>query len=429
MPALSVPSGGGGAALGRPLVASLFVSSALLSIVSWYTTQQGMALYLSPWFSLLASLGVQSALVLVAWLVGISEGRRGLLIAVYLLTATVSVAFSYVSLHSWFAARERPATIERALYDQLNAVAGRSQELLTAAVAEGQNHVLALEELTAAEKAHGHVSRAQDQDPYLARIRAAVAREAESYGAAYPEGQGSGLRYTAFDRHTALARQTLVRLSESQRALASLRAALKPLDPTEQQLRAFRQAFDAVPWSDAREALHAEIVVPAVPAYSDFVDRSASSQEDLVIAFSELVTAPTSRHVLAFTLAAFIDLIVFLLAYASGPFFFGAPEARWVAAAAALDAADEQLFVRGLLRKTTAGPQGLPRLEQDSLSAGERQLCLVLGSRGLAAPLVEDGRRSYLLDAAFHQHLVESLAERGLSLRAAKAETVGSAAG
>jgi hypothetical protein len=412
------PGSGSAEALGRPLVASLFVSSALLSVVSWYTTQQGMALYLSPWFSFLASLGIQSALVLVAWLVGISEGRRGLLIAVYAVTASVSIAFSYVSLHTWFASRERPATIERALYDKLDAAAGQSQALLTEALGEAQNHVLALEEMTTAEKAHGYISRAEDQDPYLARIRAAVAREADSYGTAYPEGHGPGLRYTAFDRHAALARQAVARLSESQRALAAFRAALQPLDSTEQQLRGFRQVFDRVPWSDVREALHAEVEVPVVPAYSDFVDRAASGQEDLVIAFSELFSAPTSRHVLAITLAAFIDLIVFLLAYASGPFFFGAPETRWVTAAAALDAADGQVFVRGLLRKTTAGPQGLPRVEQDSLSAGERQLCLVLGSHGLAAPLAEDGRRSYLLDAGFHQRLVESLVERGLPLQA-----------
>ena len=94
----------------RSLVAGLFASSVLLSIVSWYTTQQGMALYLSPWFSLLASLGIQSALVLVAWLVGVTESRRGLLVAVYVVTAVVSIAFSYVALHTWFATRERPAT-------------------------------------------------------------------------------------------------------------------------------------------------------------------------------------------------------------------------------------------------------------------------------------------------------------------------------
>ncbi len=418
MPVPWVPKSGGAAGLGRPLVASLFVSSALLSIVSWYTSQQGMALYLSPWFAFLASLGVQSALVLVAWLVGITEGRRGLLIAVYVVTASVSIAFSYVSLHSWFAARERPAQIERRLYDALTAAAGRAQGQLTAAIGEGEKHVLALDEMTVAEKAHGYIFRAQDADPWLARVREAVAREAESYGSAYPEGQGAGLRYTAFDRHAALARQTLARLRESEAALGTLRAGLAPLDATEAQLRAFRQVFDAIPWTDVRDTRHAEVEVPVVPAYSDFVDRAASGQEELLIAFAELFTAPTTRHVLAFTLAAFIDVIVFLLAYASGPFFFGAPELRWVAAAAALDATDEQVFVRGLLRKITAGPQGLPRVEQDALSAGERQLCLVLTSRGLSAPLAEDGCRYQLLDATFHQRLVESLAERGLALQA-----------
>jgi len=155
MPIPLPASGAGHAAVSRPLVACLFVSSVLLSVVSWYTTQQGMALYLSPWFSLLASLGIQSALVLVAWLVGVTESRRGLLIAVYVVTAAVSIAFSYVTLHTWFAARERPATIERRLYDELSAAAGRTRELVAAAVAEGQKHVLALQEMTEAEKANG----------------------------------------------------------------------------------------------------------------------------------------------------------------------------------------------------------------------------------------------------------------------------------
>ena len=232
MPVPVQPSSAGQAAVSRPLVACLFVSSVLLSVVSWYTTQQGMALYLSPWFSFLASLGVQSALVLVAWLVGVTESRRGLLIAVYAVTAAVSIAFSYVSLHTWFASRERPATIKRALYDELDAAAGKSQELLTAAVAEGQKHVLALDEMTAAEKAHGYISRATT-DPYLARVREAVAREGKQLRRLLPEGQGPGLRYTAFDRHASIARQTVARLQESRKSLADFRSGLKPLDPTE----------------------------------------------------------------------------------------------------------------------------------------------------------------------------------------------------
>jgi hypothetical protein len=161
----------------RLMVKALFVSTCLLSIVSWYTTWQGMALYLTGWFAFLASLGVQSALVLVAWLVGFTKSRRGLLIAVYSITALVSIAFSYVSLYTWFSARERPAQVERQLYDIIMASSGKTEQTLANAIAEGQKHVLALEEMTGAEKEHGYISRAQDADPYLGHIRESVARE------------------------------------------------------------------------------------------------------------------------------------------------------------------------------------------------------------------------------------------------------------
>jgi hypothetical protein len=409
----------GQTAANRLLVASLFVASGLLSVVSWYTTQQGMALYLSPWFSVLASLGVQSALVLVAWLIGFNQARRAILASVYVVTAIVSIAFSYVSLYTWFSARERPAAIERRLYDALDAAAGQALALLSDAIAEGQRHVLALEEMTSAERAHGYVSRAEDADPYLARIREAVAREAETYSASYPEGLGQGLRYTAFDRYHKLAGQSVSRMQQSQKAIEEFRARLKPLDPTEGQLRAFRQVYDMVPWNEVKDTLHTpRFETPAVPAYSDFVDRSATSQEDLIVAFGELFTAPTARHVSALALAAFIDIVVFLLAYACGPFFFGAPEDRWLAAGATLDSADEQVFVRDLVRKLVASQHGLAGVDASALSPGELQLFLLLEAKGLAAPSDAEGRRLYLLDPSLHQRMVESLSDGGLSLRA-----------
>ena len=61
--------------LTRPMVQALFVASCLLAIVSWYTTFEGMRLYLSVWFAVLASIGVQTALVLVAWLIGFTRRR------------------------------------------------------------------------------------------------------------------------------------------------------------------------------------------------------------------------------------------------------------------------------------------------------------------------------------------------------------------
>jgi hypothetical protein len=405
--------------ISRPMVKALFVASCLLSIVSWYTTQQGMSLYLSAWFALLASLGIQSALVLVAWLIGFTKSRRALLIAVYVVTATVSIAFSYVCLYTWFSAKERPAVIERKLYDAINTAAGKGQELLALGTGEGQKHLLALEEMTRAESMHGYIARAQDADPYLARVREAVAREAETYSTAYREGAGEGLRYTAFDRYTKMADDSLKRMRSAQLALSEFRGSLKPLDSTETQLRQFRQVWDTIPWQEVKETAHAETFeLPAIPAYADFVDRSATGQEDLLNAFSELFAAPTGRHLFAFALAAFIDIVVFLLAYASGPYFFGLPEERWFSAGAALDSSDDQIFLRNFLRKLTPSAQGMPQVSSGDLTPGEQQFCLLLVSKGLAVQVREEDSLHFLLDQEIHQHMLESLSTRGLALRA-----------
>lgn len=413
------------AGISRPMVKALFVASCLLAIVSWYTTFQGMSLYLSVWFSTLASIGIQSALVLVAWLIGFSASerhvaRRSLLIAVYAVTALVSIGFSYVSLYTWFSARERPATIERKLYDALNESAGQVQNLLTSAIGEQQKHVLALDEMTAAEKTHGYISRAQDADPYLGGIRTAVAHEAQTYAENYKEGSGEGVRYSAFDRYSKLAQQSLSEMQASQRQLADFMQRAKPLDPTEKQLQAYRQVYDNVPWSSIEAALHTgKLEKPAVPAYSEYVDRTVSHQEDLLVAFQELFTAPTSRHVFALTLATFIDVVVFLLAFASGPYFFGAAEYRWISAGAALEGLDHQIFTRDLLRKLTPGPRGMARVDVSALTPGEQQLCLLLAAKKLAIVAEEDGKKYYMLEQGIHEQLLESLASQSFPLRAA----------
>ncbi len=418
--AIAVAASGSGNTISRPMVKGLFVASCLLSVVSWYTTQQGMALYLNRAFSFLASLGVQSALVMVAWLIGFTRARRTLLIAVYAITAVVSIAFSYVSLYTWFSARERPAAIERRLYDALNEAGAKAQGILADAAAEQQKHVTALEEMTGAEKSHGYISRARDADPYLQTVREAVAREAQSYGAGYREGMGEGLRYTAFDRYTKLASESLDRIQAAGKALSGFREQLKPLDASETQIRAFHAAYDSIPWNDVEQALHkGDFSRPAAPRYSDFVDRAASSQEDLLIAFTELFSAPTARHIFALLLAAFIDVIVFLLAYASGPYFFGTPEQRWVSAGAALEGIDSQVFTRDLLRKFVPSAQGLARVEASKLTPGEQQLCLLLTAKGLAATTEEGGKMFYLVDQELHERLLESLATRTLPLHAA----------
>jgi hypothetical protein len=419
MPFVYPSSGQVRAGMGRPLVMGLFVASCLLSIVSFYTTQQGMALYLSPWFATLAALGVQVALVLVAWLVGFQRSGRTLLVVVYAITALVSIAFSYVSLYNWFAARERPALVQRGLYDELNGIAAATGQRLNEATSKARHYVVALEEMTEAERRHGHISQAPDADPVLQTIRESVAREAQALGAAYREGSGEGARYTAFERHTKLMQQSLAELQAGERALAGWRAEARPDQPSEQQIRRFNAMYDALPWAAMDQLAATTVARPAPPSLARFVDRAGSSQEDLMNAFQELFSAPTSRHLFSLALATFIDVIVFLLAFASGPYFYGATEERMCAAGAALDANEEQVFVRELLRKMRPSGQGLARVEASALTPGEQQYCLAMAQRGQAVVEESADGPAYLLDREVHERLMESLAQRGLPLRAA----------
>ena len=166
--------------------------------------------------------------------------------------------------------------------------------------------------------------------------------------------------------------------------------------------------------------LHAARVErPPVPNLADNLDHTVTGQEDLLLAFTEIVTAPTGRHMFAFVLAAFIDIIIFLLAFASGPYFHGSPQQRWCAASATLDGAHDQVFVRDFLRKLEPDARGMARADLDDLSAGERQLCLLLAAKGAATMVQEDGHRYYLLEEAMHQQLMESLTTRTMPLRGA----------
>jgi hypothetical protein len=249
-----------------------------------------------------------------------------------------------------------------------------------------------------------------------------VAREGQTYAEGYKEGTGEGIRYSAFDRYTKLAQQSLGEMQRSQGQLADFLAKTKPLDPTDKQLEAYRQVYDNVPWNDVEQALHSmKVEKPAVPAYSEFVDRTVSGQEDLLVAFEELFTAPTPRHGFALALATFIDVIVFLLAFASGPYFFGAAEHRWVSAGAALEGIDYQVFTRDFLRKLTPGPRGTARVDAAGLTPGEQQFCLLLTAKKLAVLVEEGSGKYYMLEQGIHEHLLESLASQNFPLRAASA--------
>jgi len=122
-----------------------------------------------------------------------------------------------MSLYTWFAQRKRPALEQRQLFDRLSATAQQADETLTAASGKARKHVIALGEMTEAEKRVGFLAKAVDADSYLAKVREAVAQEGR-------EGSGAGARYSAFARYTRLAQETQAQIDGARQGLVEWRS-------------------------------------------------------------------------------------------------------------------------------------------------------------------------------------------------------------
>ncbi len=109
--------------------------------------------------------------------------------------------------------------MQRQLFDKLAATAQQTDETLAAGSGEARKHVIALEEMTEAERRVGYLAKAGDVDPYLAKVREAVAQEAQGR-----EGAGEGARYSAFARYRQLAQQTQASIEGARQGLVQWRS-------------------------------------------------------------------------------------------------------------------------------------------------------------------------------------------------------------
>ncbi len=246
----------------------------------------------------------------------------------------------------------------------------------------------------------------------------------------YKEGAGEGVRYSAFDRYTKLAAAVA-------RADAALANGIGRFCRKQQPLEFDAATTGSLPAGLCERPLERCGTDPALgttsrsrrcPLYSDFVDRTVSGQEDLLVAFQELFTAPTPRHVFALMLAAFIDLVVFLLAFATGPYFFGAAgTSLGLRRSRAGRTGPSNLHARF---SSQTGSRSARNGARGSVRAGARRTATLsaLAAKKLAVVVEEDGRQYYMLDQSIHEHLLESLASQQFPLRAASVAAILAAA-
>ncbi len=78
----------------------IYIGTFLVSVLSFFTTYMGLAIFLDNWLALLGSLGLQTALLGIAWNLMHMRKSRMTYAVVFGMVAVFSMFFSYVNFNT-----------------------------------------------------------------------------------------------------------------------------------------------------------------------------------------------------------------------------------------------------------------------------------------------------------------------------------------
>ncbi len=305
----------------------IYAGTLLISILSFFTTFYGLAILINKTLAFIGSLGLQTALLGIAWnLIRIKENRLSYTV-VFLIAATFSIFFSYVNFNSNLKANTRPQKIRGQYLADARPVLNKYNTLAKEAAFKGSYQVSRIEKLLQMEEERGWATIIDEgsKDEFIQSVidgaRRMVASWKENQGNDYRQGAGRGI---IVDYITGWREQIDKNLYEVNKYIArvdSIAVSLSREMPVAMQFEQVNWAavhfpFNAVTMITAAEAP----VLPQPPYTSDYVEYPSNRQEAFMLVINDLLVM--DRLTLFSLVFAFvIDFMVIVMALA-GSFVF-----------------------------------------------------------------------------------------------------------
>ncbi len=302
----------------------IFGGTFLLSVLSFITTLYGMLIIVPPPLAVIGSLGLQTAMLGIAWnLIRIQESRWKYSL-VFSIAAIFSIFFSYANFDINIKAHIRPRAARHAYYDSARATLIEYTAIDKKAVAIGRYQVDRLIDLIKMEEEKGWatISDEGSRDKFLQSIidgaRLAVESWRASQGNEYQQGKGRGLIVNYLESRLAQARQNYVTVSSYQNILEDIIAKLNAELPVEEQYALVNKAFVSFPLGEIEQILmQSDLPLPPPQSPTEYAESPVNGQQALSMVIDDL-RKPDSLTLFALILAAAIDFIVLLMALAGG---------------------------------------------------------------------------------------------------------------
>lgn len=301
--------------------AMIYLGTLLLSVLSFFTTLAGMRILLDNELAIIGSLGLQIAMLGIAWNLMKIKDNRLTYISVFSVAAAFSIFFSYANFDSnlksptrsndarqQYALAARPVMTEYALTTREAVVNGRYQ-------VERLQDILKLEE----EKGWATVSDEGSGDPFIQSVIDGARRTVGSWktlnGTNYGQGSGRGIIVSYLESQLGQAQQNLQSAENYLHELDSLSLAFNSTLSVASQHNLINRAWVRFPSGEVSMLLPQTPQLSSPPSQADFVETATTRQQAFMLVIHDLI-AMDSLALFSLLLALAIDLIVILMAFA-----------------------------------------------------------------------------------------------------------------
>ncbi len=302
--------------------ALVYGGTALVSVLSFFTTLYGLAIIVDFPLAVIGSLGLQAAMLGIAWnLIGIKE-NRGLYVSVFCVAASFSVFFSYVNFDVNLRLDTRALDSRRQFATDSRSALDLRSRLAEDAVVQGRYQLDRLTDLIELEQAEGWATLVDEgsKDPFVQSVidgaRLTVDSWSERKGRSYIQGSGRGLIINYLESRRDQAESNLTKITTYASTIDSLTMSISGELAIEEQYPLVNRAATEFPASEISLILGQRMQSPPPPPDPGrYVEKAETPQHALSLALEDLF-AFDRTSIFALVLALAIDLITLLIALA-----------------------------------------------------------------------------------------------------------------
>lgn len=316
--------------LGRYTTPLIYCGTLLLSVLSFFTTLTGLSIFLDYKLALIGSLGLQLAMLGIAWnMIRIRDNRLSY-ITVFMAAAMFSIFFSYANFNTSLKSETRATSVRADYYSAIQPLLNQYSELSETTRLKIEYRVGRISDLIKREEQTGWATVVDEgsRDPFIQSVidgaRFMVESWRENQGVDYRQGAGRGIIVEFLENYHRQAKSRLSEINNYVGLLDSLTLSCSGEMPVAKQFAIVNRARVKYPSEIVALLNDANITIPPIPSRSDFIESPSGPDQAFMLIIGDLKRMD-GLTIFSILLAVAIDLIVILMALA-GSFAMGDEE-------------------------------------------------------------------------------------------------------